>query len=214
MAGPRPTRSDAAGPACLSPSTLVSPVSAMRIWILAALLPALAACGAGGPDGRVGVARQPAVPASIPTLPAPPDAAPGTCWARDETPAVVETVTERVVVEPAGPAPDGTLRAEPLVREVTANRIVEPRREVWFQTACDGDLTPGAVESLQRALAVRGLYDGPVTGALDAPTRAAIRAFQAPRGLDSAVLSMAAARQLGLAAVERPVPAPGAAGRR
>jgi len=139
---------------------------------------------------------------TIPTVAQPPAAEPGTCWARDVTPAIVETVTERVVVEPAGAAANGTLRIEPLVREASAQHIVEPRREVWFQTACDADLTPGAIASLQRALSARGLFAGAPTGVLDAETRRAIRAFQAPQGLDSAILSISAARQLGLTVVD------------
>jgi peptidoglycan hydrolase-like protein with peptidoglycan-binding domain len=39
---------------------------------------------------------------------------------------------------------------------------------------------------------------------MDARTRAAVRAYQKPEGLDSGILSLAAARRLGLVAVERP----------
>jgi peptidoglycan hydrolase-like protein with peptidoglycan-binding domain len=57
--------------------------------------------------------------------------------------------------------------------------------------------------TLQRALAARGYYDGPVTGVIDAETTRAIRAYQAPLGIDSATLSLAAARRLGLAPIAR-----------
>ena len=60
------------------------------------------------------------------------------------------------------------------------------------------------MSSVQRALSVRGLYRGPITGQMDSPTRAAIRKFQKPQGLDSGILSTAAARKLGLIAMERP----------
>lgn len=127
---------------------------------------------------------------------APPGAAPGTCWGRDATPAVIETVTEQVLV----PGPDGaaTYRTE------TSQQIVQERREVWFRTPCLPEMTPEFIASLQRALAARGLYDGPVTGEIDGPTKAAIRAYQKPEGLDSGTLSLAAARKLGLAVVELP----------
>jgi peptidoglycan hydrolase-like protein with peptidoglycan-binding domain len=65
-------------------------------------------------------------------------------------------------------------------------------------------MTPEFVASVQRALKVRALYRGPISGQMDSRTRAAIRAFQAPDGLDSGILSLDAARKLGLVAVERP----------
>lgn len=67
-----------------------------------------------------------------------------------------------------------------------------------FAVPCPAAATPEFWASVQRALAVRGLYDGPVTGAMDAATGEAVRRYQAPQGLDSPVLSLDAARQLGL----------------
>lgn len=57
--------------------------------------------------------------------------------------------------------------------------------------------------TLQRALSVRGLYAGPVNGIEDEATREAIRRFQAPLGLDSAILSLDGARHLGIVAWPR-----------
>lgn len=73
---------------------------------------------------------------------------------------------------------------------------------LWVETPCDTNLTPDFQASLQRALQARGLYAGPITGQMDAGTEAAIRAFQAPLGLDSPILSLAAAERLGLVAVK------------
>lgn len=70
--------------------------------------------------------------------------------------------------------------------------------ERMFAVPCPAAATPEFWASVQRALAVRGLYTGPVTGANDAATGEAVRRFQAPLGLDSPVLSLDAARQLGL----------------
>lgn len=56
--------------------------------------------------------------------------------------------------------------------------------------------------SLQRALKARGLYLGEVTGEWNAATAEGVRRFQAERGLDSPRLSLAAARELGLIAVD------------
>ncbi|WP_370285668.1 peptidoglycan-binding domain-containing protein [Pseudooceanicola nanhaiensis] len=127
---------------------------------------------------------------------APPGAAPGTCWGRDATPAVIETVTEQAAV----PGPDGSSS----YRTETSQRIVQERREVWFRTPCPPEMTAEFISSLQRALAARGLYRGAITGTIDGPTRTAIRAYQKPEGLDSGTLSLAAARKLGLAVVDVP----------
>jgi len=70
--------------------------------------------------------------------------------------------------------------------------------ERLFAVPCPGATDAHFWSSLQRALAVRGLYAGPVNGIEDEATRDAIRRFQAPLGLDSAVLSLDAARHLGL----------------
>ena len=97
------------------------------------------------------------------------------------------TDTEGRVLEPAS------------YRTDTRQEIVQDREEIWFETPCAAQDYPVFIASVQRALAVRGAYDGPVNGVMDRRTRAAIRDFQRPQGLDSGVLSLAAARLLGLA---------------
>ncbi len=128
-----------------------------------------------------------------------PDATPGTCWAKVVTDNV-ETVTERVVVQPAEIASDGTVIAPPIHREI--ERPVNGDGETWFQRPCEAQMTPQLVESLQRALQARGHYSGEITGEMDLRTRLAIRAYQQPQGIDSGVLSLSAAKQLGLIEVE------------
>ena len=133
----------------------------------------------------------------------PPGAAPGTCWGRTFTPAVVERVSMRVEVKPAKINPDGTVAELPVYRTEDRQVIVTPRRDNWFETLCPDQLTPEFVSSLQRALQARGTYDPIITGVMDVPTRAAIRAFQKPTGPESGVLSLESARALGLIAVPR-----------
>lgn len=133
----------------------------------------------------------------------PSDADSGGCYGRDTTPAVIETVTEQVMVQPPSVSVDGKVQYPATYKTETRQKIIEARRDQWFETLCEAELTGDFIASLQRALAVRGHYDGPVTGQMTAKTRAAIRSYQKPQGLDSAVLSMAAARQLGLFQVER-----------
>lgn len=121
------------------------------------------------------------------------------CYAELKAPATVETVTEQVQVVPEQRDPGtGEITQPAVYREVSAQRIVEASRARYFQSVCSGDLTPGFVAMLQRALKVRGLYSGPADGKLDPATGGAISAYQGPRGLDSPTLSVRAAQELGL----------------
>lgn len=164
---------------------------------------ALAACAPGAAPPPGGEAAAPVSSALSPdpgaevlrAEAAPPGAPPGSCWARDIRPALVETVTERTAV----PAADG---AGTVWQGETRQRILREREEILVQTPCPEVMDRAFVASLQRALAVRGFYRGPVTGVMDGPTRSALRRFQQLRGLDSAVLSIESARALGLLAID------------
>lgn len=129
---------------------------------------------------------------------APPGAAPGSCWGKTTQPAILETVTEQVMLQPAEVSSDGTVLNPAIYKTETQQRILRERKETWFETPCPADMTPDFISSVQRALSARDLYSGQATGVMDASTRAAVRRFQEPQGLDSGILSLAAARQLGL----------------
>ena len=133
---------------------------------------------------------------------APPNAKPGTCWGQDATPAVIETVTEQILLQPAEVSSDGTQTQPAAYKTETHQRIVKERQEVWFETPCDDLRNPEFVATRQRALTARRLFRGAITGQMDRKTRRAIRKFQAPQGLDSSILSLAAARQLGIVEIE------------
>ncbi len=135
-------------------------------------------------------------------LDGPPGAEPGTCWGRDETPAVIESVTEHTMIQPPEIDDRGTVRKPAIYRTETIQRIVQEREEIWFRAPCDDELTTEMLATLQRALQARGHYDGPVNGQLTGVTRRAIRAYQRPQGLDSGILSLRAARQLGVVAYD------------
>ena len=105
-------------------------------------------------------------------------------------PALPEPVAQLDLV-----APDDACSAAETLPDGTPTR---------FQTPCPPLLTVDLVASLQRALAARGLYDGPVNATMDAPTQEALRTYQATLGIWSPTLSMEAARKLGLL----PWPAP------
>jgi hypothetical protein len=152
----------------------------------------LAACAAPAPSpGPV-----PAVPAFIAAeIETGPD---GRCYGRDISPAVLETVTAQVLETPAVLAEDGTVLSPAVYRTVTRQQIVRERQELAFETLCPPAYTADFVATLQRALAVRGYYAGPINGLIDAATGAAVQAFQRQDGPDSPLLSIAAARALGI----------------
>ena len=135
---------------------------------------------------------------------APPGAAPGTCWGKTVTPAVVQTVTRKVLLQPAQISSDGRVQAAPIYKDETYQEVVRPRRDTWYEVPCAADLTPDFISSLQRALAARGYYRGSVSGEMDSATKLAVQRYQRDEGLNSKTLSVAAARKLGLIAVTRP----------
>jgi len=147
-----------------------------------------------------------AEPALITSAEAPADvrkqANPDACWSKTTSPAVIETITERLLVQPAQISSAGTITQPPIYRTRTRQRIVDDGNR-WFEIPCALRDEPVFIATLQRALAARDFYGGPVTSAYDARTRAAVRAYQRPEGPDSGVLSLRAARALGLVAVPR-----------
>ncbi|UMA63720.1 peptidoglycan-binding protein [Roseivivax marinus] len=128
----------------------------------------------------------------------------GRCWAVEPVPAVYEQVPGQVQVVQAEIADDGTVIRAPIYRNTTVPKVVRPRGDLRFEVPCPPVLTVELVSSLQRALRVRGGYAGPITGAFDPPTVAAVRRYQAARGLDTGRLSLETARALGLIAVPLP----------
>ncbi|MEL7262910.1 MAG: peptidoglycan-binding domain-containing protein, partial [Pseudomonadota bacterium] len=92
----------------------------------------------------------------------------------------------------------------PIYKTEAQQIVVQPRRENWFEIPCAAVLTPDFIASLQRALQARGYYNGPATGEIDLRTRQAIHRYQRSEGFDNPTLTVAAARKLGLIAVEQP----------
>lgn len=168
---------------------------------LACLIPVvliLAACtGAGTPTGPTR-ADFSAELVDLKGKPGPPQGPKGACWQSDIRPAVIETVTEQVLVSPETRDEAGTLLTPARFASEARQRIVTDRSTVWFRVPCPEVMTPEFIATLQRALKARGLYLLPLTGVTDGPTRKALRSWQQSRGLDSDHLSLAAARELGL----------------
>jgi len=132
----------------------------------------------------------------------PPDARPGACYGKDVTPAVIEQVTERVLVAEPEISTEGNILKPAEYQERTTQELVTGRDPIFFETPCPPRWTPDFIASIQRALKTRAIYTGPVSGDLDPATRAAIRNFQIARGLNSAILSTESARALGLVEVD------------
>ena len=157
-----------------------------------AVLCLLMACG-GAPDaagGGAGAGSERRLAAALQDR-APEPGAPG-CWHSETLPALFETETRQTLVT----RPDGRSSTEIATRQ----RMIRPRSTIWYEIPCPDSQTPAFVATLQRALKARGLFDMAVSGVADRDTAEAIRRFQAPRGLDSEILSLAAARELGIVA--------------
>ena len=133
----------------------------------------------------------------------PPEGPEGACWAHDLIPAVYETVTEQTLVTAEVRDGAGNVVSPAAYRSVSQLRVVNERRDIWFNTPCPADMTVDFLASLQRALKARGYYSLPLTGEMDPATSEALRRYQADRGLDSPLLSLAAARDLGLSSTAR-----------
>ena len=159
--------------------------------LIAALALVLAACDAPEPASTVWPGEAPPEPERM---------ADGTCQAREVVPAVYEEVMGEVQVVQAEIAEDGTVIRPPIYRRQPVPRVVSPRGEQRFEVPCPELVTPELVASLQRALAARDYYAGPVTSQMDRATVAAIRKYQTERGLESGQLSVETARTLGLIA--------------
>ncbi|MEP3345391.1 MAG: peptidoglycan-binding domain-containing protein [Litoreibacter sp.] len=132
----------------------------------------------------------------------PPSNIPGMCWGHIPGPQITQIVSDIIIATPAQIGPNGEELSPAIYREVTRPQTFNEGEGRWFTRTCDADMTPDFVMTLQRALSVRGVYRGDINGVLDQRTLRAVHKYQTPQGLDSAVLSLSAARQLGLIAVE------------
>ena len=172
----------------------IATAAVFGVWVLAGCTPGQNA-GPARTDLAIELVRL--------TGPGPPKGPDAACWASDTTPAIIETVTEQVVTGEELRDAAGVVVAPASFETKTFQRMVQDREEVWFRAPCAADVTVNFVATLQRALKARGIYLQPVTGVVDAATSDAIRRFQAARGLDSPVLSLAAAKELGISATDR-----------
>lgn len=175
----------------------------MHKWIILAAFGGLTACQSALPEDSFTSVIDPVTNSGsggvqVSRGVGPPNANPQSCYGREIEPAVIETVTEQLMVEPEELDRDGNVRRPAVFVTATEQRIIEDRTETWFETPCAMEGNVEFITNLQRALIARGHYSGATDGVMNRATVQAIRAYQQPQGLDSGVLSLAAARQLGL----------------
>lgn len=127
----------------------------------------------------------------------------GECFARTAPPTRTRIIEEQVLVTPGIRGDDGQFTSPPIFRNQT-RPVTEPVGEgSRFQTLCPPEYTRERIATLQRALKARLAYNGPITGVLDAGTRAAIKAFQTPQGIDSPLIQRGIAETLGVVSLNR-----------
>lgn len=168
--------------------------ASLALALLTSCMDSYATRSDASPVGAIGPLDAPAVV----------DASTGTCFARTTTPAIIETVTQQVMVQPAVVRSDGSVQSPAAFRTVTRQEILRERREVEFETPCTAIMTPEFIASVQRALVARGYYRGAISGRIDDRTAAAIERFQTDQGdVHTRVLTLRTARTLGLVAQPR-----------
>ncbi|WP_069299647.1 peptidoglycan-binding domain-containing protein [Neptunicoccus sediminis] len=133
----------------------------------------------------------------------PENAGPTDCFGHEFTPAVIETITEKIPLKPARLAVDLETGETTVIRKatfktMTMQRIVTPRNEQWFPAVCPHKYTEDFVQSLQRALQARGFYSGALTGWMDEETKIAVKLYQRKLDLDSPIVAKATAEEFGL----------------
>ena len=125
----------------------------------------------------------------------------GRCFTRQAGRTQTEIVNQLVEVVPAQKDQNGVVINPAVFRNVTRPRAVQVAEGAQFEAVCPQRYTADFVATLQRALIVRRAYDGSVTGVYDAATIAAVTQFQRKMGIDSPMLAVIVAQDLGIIAV-------------
>ena len=130
----------------------------------------------------------------------PTDAPKGSCWQKNITPAVFDTVTNQIRVPQQKKTKQSDEQTLPTVQYQTKTRhvMIKKRNEAWFETLCPAQIDKALVTTLQHALTDQKLYHGAIHGRLTDDTRTAIRTLQHKDGINSDVLSLRTAESLGL----------------
>jgi hypothetical protein len=132
-------------------------------------------------------------------------------------PEVKKTITKQVVATPASsktitiPATYKTVQVTKLVKPESTKKTVipatyktvskqvqvSPQTVKWMPVLCKSSMTIETISKIQKALSDAG-FSTPVTGSLDAATKASVRAYQQKNGLTVSGLSIDTLKRLGV----------------
>ena len=132
-------------------------------------------------------------------------------------PEVTRVITKQVVATPAStktitiPATYKTVQVTKLVtpertkktvipatyKTVSKQVQVSPQSVKWMPVLCKSSMTVETISRIQKALTAAG-FKTPVTGSLDAATKASVRAYQTKKGLTVSGLSIDTLKDLGV----------------
>ena len=122
----------------------------------------------------------------------------GRCFAKDISPAVIETVTTQHIASPEVRNVANIVTKSATFQTITRQKIINERTAIRFETVCPQYYSTNFVMTLQRALKARGFYTGPISGILNLQTGVAIQKFQRINELDTPFMSLETAQHLGL----------------
>ena len=125
------------------------------------------------------------------------------CFTPYTAPAVIETVTEQVLVqkEIRGIAPQtgkSVVTSPAIYSTKTIQKIISDRREAQIEIVCAKDQNIDFIQSLQRALSVRGFYHSEINGLMDDHTMRAVRKVQKSYGVNISDVTIELAENYGL----------------
>lgn len=127
----------------------------------------------------------------------------GACFVPYTAPAVIETVTEQVLVQEEkrkiDPETGQSVIVSPAIYSTkTIQKIISDRREAKIDIVCPRDQNIDFIHTLQRALAARGFYHSAINGQMDERTKRAVRKVQKSYGVNISDVTIELAESYGL----------------
>jgi len=125
------------------------------------------------------------------------------CFVPYTAPAVIETVTEHVLVQDEireiDPQIGQSVVTTPAIYSTkTVQKIISPRREAKIEIVCPQDESFDFIQTLQRALSARGFYFAAINGVMDERTKRAVRKVQKSYGINISDVTIELAENYGL----------------
>ena len=109
--------------------------------------------------------------------------------------------------ELVSPAHTVSTSVAPQTATVERNVLRAPEKYEWIEVVCDTNATTSSIYDLQRALEIRGFYNGPIDGLFGPQTQSALESYQNSIGMPhQGYLTIDTLRSLGLAGGASPQP--------